>query len=632
MSKIKELESEILRHKALYYQGRPEISDADYDKLEDDLKKVAPHSQVLNLVGSITSNQDKVKHSPKMLSLAKTYSLEELKKWVGKRKVVSVQKIDGVSCSLVYRKGQLEVAKTRGDGTFGENITSKIQWISSVPKETQMADDFEVRGELYCDSESFIKLAQEMEKLGLDAPTSQRNIVAGLVGRKDKIELCRYLKFFAFDYLNKKNPEKSEEDKHKLLAKMGFELPVKNSHQAFSTLEKAIAETQEFIVEGNYLIDGLVISYNDTKIHQEMGSTSHHPRYRIAFKFQGLSKQTKIENIEWNVSRNGVLTPVANVKPVELSNAIISRVTLHNYGMVKQFKLKPGDEIEIVRSGEVIPKFLQVVKSSNEKYSVPKKCPSCNTKLTEELIRLRCENPDCPQKQKDTILNFIQKIGIDDLSGRRLEEMLEHGLIKIIPDLYALTVEQLLQLDKVKDKLANKIVGNIQKSKQVDLTTFLSALGIAGGAYNKCEKVVEHGFNSLEKIKQLTVEQLVEVESFAEKSATEFINSLKQKSKIIKGLEGHGFKFEATAQTSKQAGGSLTGKKFVITGTLSSKRSDVEKLIKQNGGSVSGSVSKATDFLVTNDEESSSSKFKKAQQLSIPIISEEKLQKLIQGK
>jgi DNA ligase (NAD+) len=626
-SEIKELELEIIRHKNLYYQGKPEISDEQYDKIELKLKELDPNNEVLSIVGSTILSTDKVQHDKKMLSLNKTYKPEDLVTWMGSNEIISTFKIDGSSCSIIYKNGKLNLAKTRGNGKFGENITNKILCISHVPKIlSSYSFDLEVRGEVYCTEENFIKLSEEMEKLGLEKPSSQRNIVAGILGRKENIELSMYLSFQAFDLIGEEIKLKEETDKFKELLNMGFETPDVYVNKSKKDIETRLEETKDFLANGNYLIDGLVFSYNDLRLHDELGETAHHPRYKIAFKFQGETKTTSIESISWQVSRNGILTPVANVKPVDLSGAMVGRVTLHNYGMVKQFNLKIGDTIEIVRSGEVIPKFLGVVEESENNFEYPKSCPSCNEKTYIEEIRLICKNETCPDKVKDDILNFIQKIGIDDLSSKRLEEMIRVGLVKNILSLYELTPENLLSLDKVKEKLTNKILESIEKSKKVDFIIFLSSLGINGGAYNKCEKIVLNGHDTPEKVLSLTVDKLMEIESFAEKSATDFILSLQSKKAIISALLNYGFQF---TKRDVKKDTKISGKKFCITGTLTMKRSDLQKMIKANSGVAVSSVTKATDYLITNDTESSSSKFKKAQELKIPIINEETFLELI---
>ena len=624
MSRIQKLEAEIIKHKALYYQGRPEISDSAYDKLEEELKRLDPKNPTLQIVGSTTSASDKIKHDKKMLSLEKTYVLDDLISWKGDEDILSTMKLDGISCSIIYQDGELHLAKTRGDGTFGENITKKVMWISNVPKFITQKNKIEIRGELFCDEESFFKLSTEMTSIGLEKPTSQRNIVAGLMGRKDNLELCRYIKFMAFDYISDERL-KTEKEKFNIMTQLGFLIPEVEVHKSKETIEATIEKAREFMNEGEYQIDGLVFTFNKMALHEEMGETSHHPRYKMAFKFAGESKNTTINEIIWSVSRNGILTPVADVKPVELSGAMISRVTLHNYGMVAANNLKTGDEIEIIRSGEVIPKFLSVVKSSNNKFEIPERCTSCDSKVEVVDIRLFCRNENCPGKNLEIILNFIQKIGIEDLSGKRLEELINAKLVKSIPDLYRLEAADLMKIDKVKEKLSNKLIDSIQKTKKIDLITFLSSLGITGGAYNKCEKVVRAGFDSIKKIQNLSIEQLMGVESFAEKSATEFLNSLREKKEMIQELVDLGFEFtvEQTRETK------VSGLKICITGALSEKRPVVEDMIREGGGIVVSSVSKNTDILVTNETDPSSSKFKKALELKIKIITEAQLLKML---
>lgn len=626
-NRIQELEKQILHHKELYYRGKAEISDEAYDKLEIELKKLDSKSPILKLVGHMqVDNNLKVAHQTKMLSLDKTYDEADLTKWIGKEDVISVLKIDGSSCSLIYKDGHLAMAKTRGDGQHGENITKKAMFIGDIPKGIPYEGELEVRGEIFCIEKNFFQLSKEMEELGLEKPTSQRNIVAGLLGRKENIGLSSYLSFKAFDLISDDKYAK-EQDKLKELKRLGFDLPDLEIHQNKKDVEKRLAEAKEFMVKGEYLIDGLVFVYDDLKLHKELGETSHHPRYKIAFKFAGDTKTTQIKEIEWGVSRNGTLTPVALVEPVELSGAMIGRVTLHNFGLVQNYELKTGDTIEIIRSGEVIPKFLQVVEKSEGKFSYPHNCPSCHSKLVIQDIWLFCENEKCPAKVKEEILNYIHKSNMDDLSDKRLDEMMSKGIVEQIPDLYKLTVDHLMMLDKVKDKLANKMFENIQKSKNQNLAQFISAIGVEGVSTAKSERIINQGYNTLEKILDLTMDKMKNIEGFAEKSSEAFLNSIRKKEPLIQELLKVGVKVKADEVASGE--GPLKGFKFCITGELSMNRTEFEKLIKNNGGVMVSSVSKNTSYLITNETESSSSKFVKAKDLSIPIINEDQLLKMI---
>jgi DNA ligase (NAD+) len=627
MDEIKDLEKKILYHRELYYRGEPEISDAEFDQLEEKLKKLSPHHPVLMAVGAAPTGQ-KIKHAQKMLSLEKTYVREDLMKWIEERDVLATFKVDGSSCSLVYVDGKLSQAKTRGDGEFGEDILEKAIYIDSIPKVLSEKINCEIRGEIFCFNDSFKNLHHQMVEEKLNPPNSQRNIVAGILGRKEKHYLAKYLDFFAFELFTKDIAFKEEEEKFNKFKKWGFLLPQHIVSKKEKDIFKFLDEAQEFMNEGDYLVDGAVISYNDSKLHIELGETAHHPRYKIAFKIQGEAKTTKIEDIEWNVSRNGICTPVAIVEKVQLSQAMVTRVTLHNWGVLNENNLKVGDSIEIVRSGEVIPKFLRVVNSVKGKFSYPQNCPSCAKALEVQDIWLCCVNSVCPEKVKEEIVYFVKTIGIDDLSHKRIEEMINQKVITDIASVYKLSKETLLTLDKVKEKMAEKLYQNIQKTKKVELLKFLTALGITGGGTNKCERIINAGYQNLDDILNLTQEQLEEIEGFAEKSAQDFLSSLKGKEKIIKSLINVGFEFTNTQVINEL--GRLKGLNVCITGALSRKRTEVEQVIKSHGGNVGSSVTSKTSYLVTNEQTSSSSKFKKAKELNIAVLTEEELYKMLE--
>jgi DNA ligase (NAD+) len=629
MNRVQELEKLILHHKEVYYRGKAEISDEAFDQLEAELKKLDPENPVLSLVGhQLSDPSGKVPHQRRMLSLEKTYDESSLLKWIGEEEVLSVLKIDGSSCSLIYEQGRLVMAKTRGDGQFGENVTRKALFIPDIPKRIPYQGYLEVRGEIFCLEANFFVLSKIMQDMGLEKPSSQRNIVAGLLGRKENVQLASHLSFKAFDLISEVK-FKQEAEKVSELKRLGFDLPDFELHRPGKSLDKRIAEAKEFMSKGDYLIDGLVFVYNDLRLHEELGETSHHPRYKLAFKFQGETKVTVIKEIEWGVSRNGLLTPVALVEPVELSGAMIGRVTLHNFGLVQNFELKSGDKIEIIRSGEVIPKFLGIVEKANGGFSFPEECPSCNSRLRVQDIWLMCENPACPAKVREEILNYIHKSGVEDLSDRRLEELMQKGLVEQVPDLYRLRVEDFLLLDKVKDKLANKMFENIQKSKQQTLVQFISAIGLEGISTAKTEKIIAHGHNTLEKFLELSLEKILAIEGFAEKSGQVMLRSLELKKPLIEELLAVGVVVKSDEIMTGE--GPLKGLKFCITGELSAPRTEIERQIKLSGGIMVSSVSKNTNYLVTNETESSSSKFVKAKSLGVPIISEAQLQALLQG-
>lgn len=621
------LAGEIMRHKKLYYAGHPEISDLDYDRLEEELRRLAPDHPVLAIVGAInleTSNP-KVTHDRLMLSLDKTYELSDLVKWADNHEVVGTLKVDGTSMSLVYKKGYFTLAKTRGNGREGEDVTAKLKWVADAIPFIEGEADFEVRGELFCSESNFVKLADEMIALGLERPSSPRNIVAGILGRKVHGELARYFNFFAFDVIGL-NHFRTEIEKIEWLSHRGYRMPEPRLLKNSKEVEGYLAHVRELMEEDEVGCDGAVFSYNQLVLHEELGATSHHPRYKISFKWQGATAKSKIVHIDWSTSRLGIVTPVAVIEPVELSGATITNITLHNAAHVKGYNLKSGDSIELVRSGEVIPKFLSVVTSAPGEAQMPKSCPSCSSPLIADDVRIKCTNDrNCPAQQAGMILNWIRAVSIDDLSDKRLQVMIDMGLVKTIPDLYQLTVDTLLKLPATKEKMAQKLFDNIQKTKTMPLAMFLNGLGIEGAGQTTWEKLLEV-FTTLDALLTARVEEIIAIDGFAEKSAQQIAGGLHRCAGLIKNLLAVGVSPQVSES---RQGGVLSGMIFVITGALSRPRKEVEDLIKDAGGRMGSSVSKTTSVLVTNETDSASSKMTKAKSLGVEIWSEEKLVQLI---
>ena len=632
--RITSLASTILHHKECYYRGEPEVSDAEYDRLEDELRALSPNHPVLSAVGTSTGGDlPKVSHRVPMLSLAKTYDVKELLRWMDGRPVVGTYKVDGNSLSLEYLDGKLVLAKTRGSGQIGEEVTDKIRWVADCVAQlpTDSAQETEIRGELFCDDEQFGHLVKEMLRLGLERPTSPRNIVSGILGRKQHLELARFFRFQAFDVLTFPDSDRrfsTEHQKFEWLTAAGFSVPEwRLIHQA-QDIEPFLRQTKSFMTEGDIGLDGAVFSYDDCTLQRELGSTSHHPRYRMSFKWQGQTATASIVEVTWSTSRLGMVTPVAVIEPVYLSGANISNITLHNAAHVSNYNLKPGDQIEIVRSGEVIPKFLRVTKENPGTYSFPKACPSCGERLVFDDVRLVCRNhAGCPAQQIRTILNWIRCAGIDDLSEKRLWPLIEHGLVTHMSDLYRLSFDQLIEMPLTKEKLARKLLANIAGSKQLPLTQFLNGLGIQGSGPTTWQVIVEH-FGSLERIRSLSIEDLSDVHGFAETMAGQIVDGLGKRSEDIERLLAAGVEPQ-TMESVETVTDGLAGKSFVLTGTMSRPRAAIESLIKDHGGKTSSSVSKATFALVIADPSSKSSKAKKARELGVRLLSEAELYALI---
>ena len=628
--RITELVSALARHQRLYAAGHPEISDAAYDRLEDELRALDPDHPVLARVGGeLAADLPKVAHDVPMLSLQKTYDQAELQAWMDGEPTVGTVKVDGVSMSLVYEGGRFTLAKTRGDGQVGEDVTAKVRWVADVPPRllgSDIPERLEIRGELYCTEDRFVQLAATMSELGLQQPTSQRNIVAGLLGRKNHIDLARYFSFFAFGVADPRPLGlATESEQFAWLGQQGFRLPWPESITDASGLLAYLERVRELMEEDEVPIDGAVFSYERFDRQRALGATAHHPRFKMSFKWQGQTAIATIREVVWATSRLGVVTPVASIAPVALSGATISNVTLHNAAHVRAFNLKTGDEVEIVRSGEVIPKFLQVMRASPGAYQWPETCPACDADLVFDEVRLRCPATGrCPAQRLGQILAWIRAVGIDDLSEKRLVALMDAGKLRGVADLYRLSVEDFFAVPLIKEKMATKLVRHISAAKRPALAQFLNGLGIEGAGVTTWERLISE-FPSLEGLQAAPVEAVAAVPGFAAKSAQQIVAGLAERAELIGELKAVGVVPAPVAQ--RTAGGALAGKTLVITGTLSRPRAEVEQAIKDAGGRISGSVSKATHAVVTDDPESASSKMTKARALGVPVWSEAELQR-----
>lgn len=625
--KVESLAEQVLRHKKLYYAGKPEISDADYDKIESELKKLAPGHPALAVVGTAPSaTAKKVTHSTPMLSLNKTYKLEDLLSWMDGEELVGTPKVDGNSLSLIYEKGELTCAKTRGDGKVGEDVSEKVRWISDCLPHLSDKSSVEIRGELYCSNHQFALLVQEMLERNLERPTNPRNIVAGLLGRKQHIDLNRYFNFFAFEVIGVSGL-KTEMDKFDWLAKQGFSVPPHQLLKKDEEMEPYLERIREWMAEDEISYDGAVFAYNRLNLQAQLGNTGHHPRFKLSFKWPGQTAEALVKKIDWATSRLGIVTPVAVIEPVQLSGAMITNITLHNAEHVKAYNLKAKDKIEIIRSGEVIPKFLQVVEAGPGNYKWPSKCPSCEAELAFDSVRLKCPNKDeCPAQKSGFILNWMKAVEIDDISEKRLDQMLQLELIDDVVDLYRLKPDDFLKLPQTKEKMAEKLYKNIQASRNVPLVKFLNGMGIEGAGLRTWEKLIDH-FHGLDNLRRVNAETLVEIEGFAEKSAEQIVSGLEDRSDLIDRLLKVGVKPTLPTRRFAPGEGPLAGQQFVITGALSQPRELIEKLIREAGGKSASSVSKNTTALVTNEGDSTSSKMKKAKDLGIPVWTEDQLMK-----
>ncbi len=660
--KTEKIATQLLVYKARYYSGEESVPDAVYDALEDELRGLDPEHPVLDRVGSDAgvpeSAAKKVAHEPAMLSLAKSYEVKDLLAFVEKMERVCVtDKLDGMALALEYDvSGRFFRASTRGNGRLGENVTEHVLHMSSVPKNLPVLENegmpvsLEVRGEVFFPLEVFQQHADRFE--------SFRNAVPGTFGRKEITEVAELIDGFAFcaydvvlrlqngelvsanrthQALNATSP--THYGKLERLEQLGFWTGVQAGFTLTVTAQELLrvsdsaAHLSQLVSEWfersrPYAIDGLVFRCDDEQEWSRLGATAHHPRGSLAFKQAGAEAVTELVDIKMGVGRSGKISFRAQLVPVSLSGATISFATLHNAEFIEVGGYAPGARVKIKRSGEVIPYIIGVEQAAAAHYDLPEKC-LCGSPLTRQGPDLFClDNPTCPYKDSEAMLHFVRSLEIYGVSEKLLERFRQAGLLEKPSDLFQIREEDLLALDGFKEKLAKNVVQSISEKRHLPLSVFLTALGLKRGGKVKCEEVAG-AFRTLERVRQLSAEELGERKGWAEKSAADFVDSLEKKSRLIDELLEH-IKVEdlpEDASGNNLGGpeeGGFAGLKFCITGSLSKSRSFYEELIRSLGGQVMSSVSGSTSFLVCNAE-SSSSKYKKALKLGVPVITEEEL-------
>jgi len=662
--KIEALREKIRHHEYRYYVlDDPEISDADFDKLMNELKRleaehpelVTPDSPTQRVGGKPREGFVKAKHSSPMLSLDNAYSEEELRDWERRVHELSGRtdleymcelKLDGMSLALVYSDGRLERGITRGDGSVGEDVTLNVRTVRSVPlviakeklKKAGIPADFEVRGEMLMPLAAFRKLNEERERQGLAVFANPRNFTAGTVRQLEpSITAQRRMDYFA--YLLLKDGQTFFDRQSKAMVAMelaGFKV---NPNRK---LAKNLEEVWKFIQswEGKrdslpYEIDGIVIKVDRTSWQRELGFTGKAPRWAIAYKYAARGAVTQIENIVPQVGRTGKLTPVAWLKPVPIGGTTVSRATLHNMDEIERLGVKIGDWVEVERGGDVIPKVVKVVEDKDhprghKQFEMPGRCPVCggNVVRTPGEADHRCVNANCPAKLQGTILHFASRhvMNIDGLGEALVNQLTERGFVKDVADLYVLTKDDLLKLERMGEKSAENVLAEIEASKKLPLERVIYGLGIRFVGERTAQFLADH-FGSLDAIMKASAEELEEVNEVGPRiaeSIVEFFADAHNR-KLVGDLRKAGLTF--TGQR-KEKGTKLAGKTFVLTGTLARHtRDEAKKMIEDAGGRVSGSVSKKTDYVVAGTD--AGSKLDKARELGVNVIGEEELEGLV---
>ena len=662
--KIESLRDKIRHHEYRYYVlDDPEISDAEFDKLINELKKleaehpelITPDSPTQRVGGKPREGFVKVRHSSPMLSLDNAYSEEELRDWerrvhelTGRSDVeyMCELKLDGMSLALRYHGGRLERGITRGDGNVGEDVTANVRTVRSVPlsipkeklKKAGIPEDFETRGEMLMPIAAFRKLNEERAQHGLSTFANPRNFTAGTVRQLEPgITAQRRLDYFPYALLK---DGRTHFDRHSktmdALEAAGFKV---NPHRK---LAKNLDEVSKFICSWEekreslpYEIDGIVIKVDRTALQQELGFTGKAPRWAIAYKYAPRGGVTQIEDIVPQVGRTGKLTPVAWLKPVPIGGTTVSRATLHNMDEIERLGVKIGDWVEVERGGDVIPKVVKVVEDKDhprghKEFHMPEHCPVCggNVVRTPGEADHRCVNANCAAKLQGTILHFASRhvMDIDGLGDALVSQLTERGMVKNVADLYRLTKDDLLKLERMGDKSAQNVLDEIADSKKLPLERVIYGLGIRFVGERTAQFLAEH-FGSLDAIMKANAEELEEVnevgpriaesiaEFFSDEHNRQLVNDLRKAGLTLTGQK-------------KEKGTKLAGKTFVLTGTLARySRDEAKKVIEDAGGRVSGSVSKKTDYVVAGDD--AGSKLDKARELGVTVIGEEEMEALV---
>jgi DNA ligase (NAD+) len=670
-AKIDQLREELRHHEYQYHVlDSPEISDAEYDAKMRELRAleadhpemVTPDSPTQRVGGKPKEGFAKVDHSRPMLSLDNVNSEQELADWerrvraaVGSANVsfVCELKMDGVSLALQYEPGPggaalLTTALTRGDGFTGEDVTSNIRTIRSVPLSVSkerlhragMPQSFEVRGEVILPDDAFLRLNRQREEQGLAPAVNPRNAAAGTIRTLDPdIVAQRRLDFYAYFALAKGESAFPEQwQALEALSAAGFR--VNRHRKPLHTLDELVA----FVAwaEGQrhglgYEIDGVVIKVNETVLQRRLGYTGRAPRWAVAYKFTARSGITQIEDIMVQVGRTGKLTPVAVLHPVFIGGTTVSRATLHNADEIERLGVKIGDYVTVERGGDVIPKIVAVVDDAqhprgNKTFVFPSECPVCGSEVVrdEGEADYRCINVDCPARLKESILHFASRkvMNIEGLGDALVTQLLERRLLTSVAGIYSLTEEQLLELERIGKKSAQSLLTEIENSKKLPLNRVLFALGIRFVGERTAQLLAE-AFGSMKELMEASIEQLQAVDEVGPRVAEaihEFFAEVKNRQLVDK-LQDAGLTFTAEK---KRKSSQLQGMTFVLTGTMADlTREEAKARIEAAGGRVSGSVSKKTSYVVAGEE--AGSKLDKARELKVPVIEQAQLVELLLG-
>ncbi len=647
--RMRELEKQLEYHSKRYYEeDSPEISDREYDMLFAELKRLeeenpslaSPASPTGRVGGAVAERFEKVRHPVTMGSLSDVFSIEELAAFVDKTapdaEYVVECKIDGLSVLLTYEDGVLTLGATRGDGSYGEDVTFNVRTIKDLPlKLNRPIKRLLIRGEVYMPKAVFAALNEEREEKGETPFANPRNAAAGSLRQLDSA-LCaaRKLSIFVFS-LEECSEELPNSHKARLdyLEELGFKVsPVRELCRGTNQVIKAVEHISELRPSLPYDIDGAAIKIDSIPLREEIGELSNLPKWAAAYKYPPEEAETVLEDIAIQVGRTGVLTPNAVLKSVKVAGSTVSRATLHNIDYITGKDIRIGDSVIIRKAGDIIPEVVRILPekrpADSVPYTMPMLCPSCGGPVSRDEggVAVRCTNTDCPAQLHRTLLHFASCMGIDNLGESVLRTLIEQGFVKSAADLYALEEEQISALERFGEKSARRLLDSINKSKNAPLANLISALGIRQIGEKGAIALAER-FGSLKALAAADEESLValnDIGLITAKCIREYF-AVPQNLTLIERLTAAGLKVE---EQQEEKGTALEGLTVVVTGTLPHlKRNEAEALIRKHGGNAASSVSKKTSYVLCGTD--AGSKLTKAQSLGVPVIDEAEFLRLI---
>jgi DNA ligase (NAD+) len=659
---VEELREKLRHHEYRYHVlDDPEISDAAYDRLMEKLKELEAAYPEIVTSDSPTSRVgappregfQTVRHTRPMLSLDNAFSFDALRDFdrrvregIGRESIeyIAEHKFDGLSIALWYEDGVLVRGITRGDGTTGEDVTPNVRTIRSIPlriekellKKAKLPASFEVRGEVMMTRKAFEALNRGQEQNGGKVFANARNAAAGAVRMLDSsITAQRRLDFFAYYLMTEGRPAFSKHSES-LQALQGLRFRASSDWKLCNGIEEVISYCESWDTKREklaYAIDGVVVKVNSVGIQNELGFTSKSPRWAIAYKYPARQETTVVNDIIVQVGRTGTLTPVAVLEPVQIGGVTVSRSTLHNMDEVERLGVQIGDTVLVERAGEVIPHVLKVVKEGKNRkpFRIPKECPVCHSKIhkVEGEVAYRCLNTACPAKRRESLIHFASRhaMNIDGLGEKIVDQLVEKEIVKDIAGLYALKLDDLSELERMGEKSAQNLLDEIEASKKNSLPRLIYALGIPFVG-ERTAQLLANRFSSLEELASAKEEELFEVEEVGPKVASGILEFFSEpvNRQLIKKLEKAGVRPTAEKRTVKS--NKLAGKSFVFTGGLGNRtREEAGEIVQQHGGKVVNSVSKKTDYVVVGTDPGS--KYDKAKELAVAILSEAEFEKLL---